>query len=79
MIKKNLLALLLAIVPILTFAQETSIDEKIEAKFRPFATAVSEIVFYAIPIADKQVPIVLIILLLGALFFTLYFNLYIYI
>lgn len=71
---KKLLALLFTIAPILTFAQEMSIDEEIEAKFRPFATAVSDIVFYAIPIADKQVPLVLIILLLGALFFTLYFK-----
>ena len=72
--KKLLLSFLLLLSPILTFAQEATIDEKIEAGFAPFAKATSDIVFYAIPIAGKNVPIVIIILLLGALFFTLYFN-----
>lgn len=72
--KKYLLSILTLILPLLTFAQETSIEEDIEAKFGPFSEAVSGVVFYPIPIAGKEVPIVLIILLLGALFFTLYFK-----
>lgn len=72
--KKKLLSLLLWLVPFVTFAQETTIDERIEAWFEPFATAVSDVVFYPISIVGMDVPIVLIILLLGALFFTLYFK-----
>ncbi len=72
--KRYLLSVVALMLPFLTFAQEQSIDEAIEAKFKPFATAVSGFVFYAVPIAGKHVPIVLIILLLGALFFTLYFK-----
>ena len=72
--KKKLLSILLLIVPFLIVAQENTIDEKIEAKFKPFATAVSDFVFYPISIVGISVPIVLIVLLLGALFFTLYFN-----
>jgi AGCS family alanine or glycine:cation symporter len=72
--KKYLLSIVAVLLPFLVIAQEQSIDELIEAKFKPFSKAVSGFVFYAIPIAGKQVPIVLIVLLLGALFFTLYFK-----
>ena len=72
--KRLLLSFLLLLSPFLTFAQEATIDERIEAGFAPFAKVVSDTVFYAIPIAGIDTPIVIIILLLGALFFTLYFN-----
>ena len=65
--------LLLIFSPILTFAS-SSFDEKIENWFKPFSDKVFDAVFYAIPIVGMEVPIVLIILLLGAMFFTLYFN-----
>ena len=71
--KKKALSLILTIVPLLTFAQENlSIDERIEKAFKPFSDFVSSIVFYGINIAGKDVPIVIIILLVGALYFTLY-------
>ncbi len=74
--KKKLFAFLATILPFLVFAQETSkelsIDERIENGFAPISKVVTDIVFYAIPIGSKQVPIVIIILLLGALYFTLY-------
>lgn len=55
------------------FAQEKmGMDEKIEAWIAPKAAFVSEYVFYGITIAGKNVPIVIILLLLGALFFTIY-------
>jgi len=72
--KKNLLLLLLFLAPFLIVAQEKTIDEKIEAEFGPLASAVSDFVFYPISIVGVSVPIVLIVLLLGALFFTLYFK-----
>ncbi len=72
--KKYLLSVIATIAPFLTYAQEASIDEIIEAKFKPFASWVSGFVFSPISIAGKQVPIVLIVLLAGALFFTLYFK-----
>ena len=71
---KKLLSLLFLIAPFFSFAQEMSMDEKIEAKFKPFADAVSSVVFYPISIVGIDVPIVIIVLLLGALFFTLYFK-----
>lgn len=72
--KRYLLSLIATMLPLVTFAQDMSIDEAIEAKFKPFSAAVSGIVFYPITIGTKQVPIVLIVLLAGALFFTLYFK-----
>jgi len=72
--KKRILSMFLLAIPMLTFAQEMSMDEKIEAKFKPFAEAVSSVVFYPISIVGIDVPVVIIILLLGALFFTLYFK-----
>ncbi len=73
---KKILSIILTILPFLLFAQETSeklsIDERIEKGFAPFSKAVSSVVFYAINISGKDVPIVIIILLLGALYFTLY-------
>ncbi len=66
--------MLLLAVPMLSFAQELTIDEQIEEKFKPFADAVSAVVFYPISIAGIDVPIVVILLLSGAFFFTLYFK-----
>tara|TARA_R110001592_G_scaffold63118_5_gene193276 strand:+ start:3339 stop:4955 length:1617 start_codon:yes stop_codon:yes gene_type:complete len=73
-IKKRILSMLAFAIPMLTFAQELTIDEKIEEKFKPFADVVSSVVFYPISIVGIDVPIVVILLLSGALFFTLYFK-----
>jgi len=71
--KKRILALLMAITPFLLTAQEKlSIDKQIEKGFKPLADFVTYWVFYSIDIAGKEVPIVIIILMLGALYFTLY-------
>ncbi|MBK0384339.1 alanine:cation symporter family protein [Pedobacter sp. SD-b] len=51
------------------------IDEKINKGFAPIADAWETLVFTSIPITDKlSIPIVLIVLIGGALFFTLYFS-----
>lgn len=56
-----------------SFAQESlSTDEKIDAIVAPAAEWLSNIIFFSIPIAGRSVPIVIIVLLGGALFFTLY-------
>ena len=74
--KKLLLSLFTLFLPFLTFAQDTaenlSVDEQIEAWFKPISDAVTAVVFYSVEIVGKDVPIVIIILLLGALYFTLY-------
>jgi AGCS family alanine or glycine:cation symporter len=77
--KTRFLSLLLTILPFLTFAQDSAkkaltIDEKIDTFFRPIADLVGSVVFYTISFGGKSVPLVLIVLILGALFFTFYFK-----
>ncbi len=63
--------------PFTSFSQEETsvgIDQKINNFFKPIADFISGIVFYDITISGHSVPIVLIILLGGATFFTLYFR-----
>ena len=51
------------------------IDEKINDAFAPIANAWESFVFTSIPVNDNlSIPIVLIILIGGALFFTIYFS-----
>lgn len=64
-------SLLLLFLPVMSFA---SIDEVIEENFAPISHVVTQIVFYPVTIGPKEVPIVLLILLGGAFFFTLYFK-----
>ena len=78
--KSVLLTLFSFLIPFLTFAQETAeaveltIDQKIDAAFRPIADFVGGIIFYSINIGESTVPIVLFVLIGGALFFTIYFK-----
>lgn len=71
---KLLLGLIATILPFFNFAQEQTIDQKIDSFFRPIADAVGSVIFYPISIGGHSVPMVLIILIGGALFFTLYFK-----
>ncbi len=62
---------------VLTFTAQTAekgLDEKINDSFMPFAVWWENLILAEIPIFGYGIPIVLIILILGALFFTLYFG-----
>ncbi|MEO9532261.1 MAG: alanine/glycine:cation symporter family protein [Crocinitomicaceae bacterium] len=73
---KKLLALLLMFVPFINFAAEKGMDQKIDEAFGAATGWFVEGVFYAIPFTDSvSVPWVLIVLIGGALFFSLYFKL----
>ena len=63
-------------MPIMLFAQEKGIDEKIDEAFGAYTGWFVDLIFYSIPFSDTiKVPWVLIVLVLGALYFTLYFKL----
>ena len=65
------------LIPFISFCQDTAqkgIDERINEVFEPIAATVGGIVFYSITVAGNTIPIVLIVLIGGALFFTLYFK-----
>ena len=67
---KKLLSLLLLVIPMLTFAQEKGIDQRIDEAFKPFSDFVSGIIFFPV----FGTPFVLILLVASALFFTIYFK-----
>jgi alanine or glycine:cation symporter, AGCS family len=73
---KKLTALMLLFVPIFNFAQEKSIDQKIDETFGNATGWFVDLIFYAIPFSETvNVPWVLIVLIGGAVFFTLYYKL----
>jgi AGCS family alanine or glycine:cation symporter len=72
--KNKFLTLLFLVCPLLTFAQDKGLDERINDWFMPIATAWEGFILYPISIAGIQVPIVVILLVIGATFFTIYFK-----
>lgn len=76
--QRALILLSLFITKFSLFAQETaekSIPDIIEEKFKPVSDTWYNFVFYSFKIAGVSVPLIVIILTLGALFFTIYFGL----
>ncbi|MCP9770671.1 alanine:cation symporter family protein [Lacihabitans sp. LS3-19] len=54
---------------------EPGIDEKIDNAFAPIANAWESLILYGVPITEgKSMPIVVILLVCGAAFFTIYFG-----
>jgi AGCS family alanine or glycine:cation symporter len=75
--KYKLLTIFTFFLPFVTFAQDASekgLDEKVNDAFMPFATWWENTVLTPIPIAGYDIPIVLILLIVGATFFTIYFK-----
>ncbi|MBC7654318.1 MAG: alanine glycine permease, partial [Oligoflexus sp.] len=69
------LFLFLSFISLSNICFAEGIDEKINKGFAPIADAWETLVFTSIPITDKlSIPIVLIVLIGGALFFTFYFS-----
>lgn len=71
---KKLLSLLLFLAPIAIFAQEKGLDERINDWFMPKAVWWENLVLTTVPIGEYNVPFVVILLVLGASFFTIYFK-----
>ncbi|GAA4107795.1 alanine/glycine:cation symporter family protein [Aquimarina addita] len=72
--KRILLSLFTLIIPFLTFAQETQekgLDKKIDEAFKPVSDFFSSVIFFEV---FDGAPFVIILLVLSALFFTLYFG-----
>lgn len=74
---KGLCTILFALFPFLLIAQDNSkgLDEKINDWFLPIADWWEGVVFYSIPLTESvSVPIVVLLLVGGAGFFTIYFS-----
>jgi AGCS family alanine or glycine:cation symporter len=53
----------------------STIDETINQAFEPIASAINQVVFYSIPIGESQLPLIVVWLIAGALYFTIYLRL----
>jgi AGCS family alanine or glycine:cation symporter len=51
-----------------------NIDQAIDQAMRPLADAVAQFIFFAVPIFGTQIPLIVVWLILGGLFFTLYLR-----
>lgn len=74
--KKWLLGLMALLLPLITFAQEEGgLDQKIDEVFGNLTGWFVQLIFTSIPIGNNlAIPVVLIVLLSGALYFTVYFK-----
>ncbi|PQJ15573.1 alanine/glycine:cation symporter family protein [Aureicoccus marinus] len=72
--KSKLLYSLLFLFPTLIFAQDKGLDEKVNDAFMPFATWWEGLVLTSVPIAGYDIPVVLLLLIAGATFFTIAFK-----
>jgi len=68
--KKNLLSLLFLLSPLFIFSQEKGLDQKIDEAFQPVSDFFSSVIFFEI----MGTPFVLILLVVSAAFFTIYFG-----
>ena len=64
--------ILFSVLPKQVSAQ--GLDQKINDSFMPFAIWWERFILGTVPIAGAKIPVVLILLILGALFFTIYFK-----
>ena len=67
--KKKFLSVLLLVAPIVTFAQERT-DQKIDEAFQPVSDFFNDVIFFEV----LETPFVLVLLVLSAAFFTIYFG-----
>ncbi|MDB3905338.1 alanine:cation symporter family protein [Crocinitomicaceae bacterium] len=68
--KKAFFILLTTLMPFISLASEKGIDQKIDEAFKPISEFISGIIFFEV----FGAPFVLILLVVSALFFTLYFG-----
>ncbi|MFN3404343.1 MAG: alanine/glycine:cation symporter family protein [Cytophagaceae bacterium] len=69
---KKLLFAIFTLFPTMAFAQNAGLDDRISEWVEPVAKFVSGYIFYEINIAGTPFPIIVIWLLTGAIFFTVY-------
>ena len=51
-----------------------NIDQAIDQAMRPLADAVSGFIFFSVPVLGTQIPLIVVWLILGGLFFTVYLR-----
>ncbi len=69
---RNIFLILATLMPTISHAQ--SIDEKINDLIQPLTNFLSSFIFYSVPIAGADVPLIVCWLILAAFFFTIYLG-----
>ncbi|MEK7855743.1 MAG: hypothetical protein AAB288_06610, partial [Acidobacteriota bacterium] len=70
-----IIALSVLSLPLMAFGQDRGLDERINAAFQPIADWWGWLIFYPLPFAPPfNLPIVLVLLVFGASFFTVAFG-----
>lgn len=72
--KKYLFSIFTIVLPLITFAQSKGLDEKVNDAFMPVATWWENFVLTKVPIGEYDIPFVVLLLVIGATFFTVYFK-----
>ncbi len=72
--KYRLLALITLLFPLVSSAQEKGLDERVNDAFMPFASWWEGFVLTPISVGGYNLPVVLILLIIGATFFTIRFK-----
>ena len=72
--KKHLFSIFVALFPLITLAQSKGLDEKVNDAFMPIATWWENFVLTKVPLGEYEIPFVVLLLVLGATFFTVYFK-----
>ncbi len=73
--KKALVSFVSLLFPMLIFAQD-SLSDKVNVFFKDYTSWFNHFIFYEIPFSDNfQIPWVVIVLIGGAIYFTIYFKL----
>lgn len=74
--KKYLLSIVALVLPLINFAQdsERGLDEVVNDAFMPIAESWEGFILTSIPLGDYDIPVVVILLVCGALFFTIFFK-----
>jgi AGCS family alanine or glycine:cation symporter len=70
-LKNNIVSATIILLMLWAPACLAGIDDAIDDAFRPIATAMVNIVFYSVPIGESQLPLIVVWLIAGALFFTI--------
>ncbi|MGI8574771.1 MAG: alanine glycine permease, partial [Egibacteraceae bacterium] len=55
-------------------AEATGVDKKIQDALGPVSDAIETVVFYAVPIGGAELPLIVVWLIAGAVFFTVYLR-----
>ena len=72
--KRKIILLFALVIPVVAFAQEKGLDQKVNDAFMPVADWWEGFVLTTVPLGSYDIPFVVILLVLGATFFTIYFK-----